>query len=109
MRNIIIPALATAAFVSVGAAAQGSPSERSAANSEGRSPRGSIRMYEIEPQPAVTILASFDRSNRTEALDFVFNGEKLDLPSAGKSSDPESPSPETGPAPVESEVPETPE
>lgn len=113
MRNITISALAAAALLPAGAAAQVSPSERPAANSEQRSPRDSIRMYEIGPQPAVTILASFDDSNRAQALDFVYNGEKLDLSSAGEStgqlSDQESSGPETEPAPAESEAPESPE
>lgn len=113
MRNIIISALTAAALLPVGAAAQAGPSEQSTANSEQRSPRDSIRMYEIGPQPAVTILASFDQTNRAEALDFVFNGAELDLSSASKStvqsSGQESSDSETEPAPAESEAPETPE
>lgn len=105
----------TAAMLAGGAVAQAAPSREP----DQRSPRDSIHMYEIEPLPAVSILLSSDRGKRTEALDFVFNGEELDLPStnafAGFEATPapvESDSPEASEptqAPSESDLPEAPE
>lgn len=99
MRTSVASVL-TAAMLTGGAAAGAAPSPEPGQ----RSPRDSIRMYEIEPQPAVTILARSDRGDRAEALDFVFNGEELDLPSAGRIS-----GSEATPAPVGSDLPEAPE